>query len=188
MKNGVFWDVTSYGCCIRTEVSEEHSASFIGVTRLGDKTWYIFAACVGCEIPRSRRLEACLQCVSQAHVIRQCRLSASLCSRFTTHASLRTMKKRGHCDNIRMPSSFLCRLARNFYSRDILTRIRDLTLSPFFLEKAKNITELILVSHSLFTTFVCSHISEIRTIIIYLNVLATPGYNHLAALCTKGSR
>jgi hypothetical protein len=34
MKNGVFWDVTPCGSCI-TDVSEERSASFIRVTRIG---------------------------------------------------------------------------------------------------------------------------------------------------------
>jgi hypothetical protein len=35
MKNGVFWDVTPYAL-VRTEVSEELSASFIRVTRIGE--------------------------------------------------------------------------------------------------------------------------------------------------------
>jgi hypothetical protein len=35
MKNGVFWDVTSCGS-LRTDVSEEPSASFIRVTRHGE--------------------------------------------------------------------------------------------------------------------------------------------------------
>jgi hypothetical protein len=35
MKNGVFWDVTPCGS-LRTDVSEELSASFIGVTRIGE--------------------------------------------------------------------------------------------------------------------------------------------------------
>jgi hypothetical protein len=39
---------------VRTDVSEEPSASFIRVTRIGElgttlaATWYLFAACVGC--------------------------------------------------------------------------------------------------------------------------------------------
>jgi hypothetical protein len=35
---------------VRTNVSEELSASFISVTRIGElgATWYFFAACVGC--------------------------------------------------------------------------------------------------------------------------------------------
>jgi hypothetical protein len=39
---------------IRTDISEELSASFIRVTRIGELgttlpvTWYFFAACVGC--------------------------------------------------------------------------------------------------------------------------------------------
>jgi hypothetical protein len=33
MKKGVFWDVTP---CVRTEVSEEFSASFIRVTRISE--------------------------------------------------------------------------------------------------------------------------------------------------------
>jgi hypothetical protein len=32
MKNGVSWDVTD---CVRTDASEELSASFIGVARIG---------------------------------------------------------------------------------------------------------------------------------------------------------
>jgi hypothetical protein len=32
----------------RTDVSEELSASFIGVTRIGELGWYFFAACGGC--------------------------------------------------------------------------------------------------------------------------------------------
>jgi hypothetical protein len=32
----------------RTDVSEELSASFIKVTRIGALVWYFFAACVGC--------------------------------------------------------------------------------------------------------------------------------------------
>jgi hypothetical protein len=35
MKNGVFWDVTPCGS-LRTDVSEELSASFIRVTRIGE--------------------------------------------------------------------------------------------------------------------------------------------------------
>jgi hypothetical protein len=35
MKNGDFWDVTLCGSCVRTEVMEELSASFIRVTRIG---------------------------------------------------------------------------------------------------------------------------------------------------------
>jgi hypothetical protein len=35
MKNGVFWDVTRCGSC-KNDVSEELSASFIGVTRIGE--------------------------------------------------------------------------------------------------------------------------------------------------------
>jgi hypothetical protein len=35
MKNGVFWDVTPCGSC-KTDVSEELSASFIKVTRIGE--------------------------------------------------------------------------------------------------------------------------------------------------------
>jgi hypothetical protein len=34
MKNGIFWDVTPCGCC-KNDVSEELSASFIRVTRIG---------------------------------------------------------------------------------------------------------------------------------------------------------
>jgi hypothetical protein len=38
---------------VRTDVSEERSASFIRVTRIGELgnakfAWYFFAACVGC--------------------------------------------------------------------------------------------------------------------------------------------
>jgi hypothetical protein len=35
---------------LKTDVSEELSASFIRVTRIGElgRTWYFFAACVGC--------------------------------------------------------------------------------------------------------------------------------------------
>jgi hypothetical protein len=35
MKNGVFWDVTPCGSC-KNRVSEEPSASFIRVTRIGE--------------------------------------------------------------------------------------------------------------------------------------------------------
>jgi hypothetical protein len=35
MKNGVFWNVTQCGF-VRTDVSEELSASFISVTRIGE--------------------------------------------------------------------------------------------------------------------------------------------------------
>jgi hypothetical protein len=35
MKNGVFWDVTPCGS-VRTDVSEELSASIIRVTRIGE--------------------------------------------------------------------------------------------------------------------------------------------------------
>jgi hypothetical protein len=35
MKNGVFWDVTPLAL-VRTDVSEEPSASFIRVTRIGE--------------------------------------------------------------------------------------------------------------------------------------------------------
>jgi hypothetical protein len=35
MKNGIFWDVTPCGS-VRTDVSEEPSASFIRVTRIGE--------------------------------------------------------------------------------------------------------------------------------------------------------
>jgi hypothetical protein len=35
MKNGVFWDVR-HVALVRTDVSEELSASFIGVTRIGE--------------------------------------------------------------------------------------------------------------------------------------------------------
>jgi hypothetical protein len=35
MKNGVFWDVTPCGSC-KNRVSDEHSASFIRVTRIGE--------------------------------------------------------------------------------------------------------------------------------------------------------
>jgi hypothetical protein len=35
MKNGVFWDVTPCGSC-KNHVSEEYSASFIRVTRIGE--------------------------------------------------------------------------------------------------------------------------------------------------------
>jgi hypothetical protein len=35
MKNGVFWDVTPRGSC-KNRVSEELSASFIRVTRIGE--------------------------------------------------------------------------------------------------------------------------------------------------------
>jgi hypothetical protein len=35
MKNGVFWDVTPCGF-VRSDVSEELSASFIRVTRIGE--------------------------------------------------------------------------------------------------------------------------------------------------------
>jgi hypothetical protein len=35
MKNGFFWDVMSYGSC-KSDVSEELSASFIKVTRIGE--------------------------------------------------------------------------------------------------------------------------------------------------------
>jgi hypothetical protein len=35
LKNGVFWDVTPCGSC-KTDVSEEPSASFIRVTRIGE--------------------------------------------------------------------------------------------------------------------------------------------------------
>jgi hypothetical protein len=35
MKNAVFWDVTPYGSC-KNHVSEEFSASFIRVTRIGE--------------------------------------------------------------------------------------------------------------------------------------------------------
>jgi hypothetical protein len=35
MKNGVFWDVTPCGS-VKTDVSEELSASFIRVTRIGE--------------------------------------------------------------------------------------------------------------------------------------------------------
>jgi hypothetical protein len=45
MKNGVFWDVTPCGSC-KNNVSEETSASFIRVTRIGEEI--SFAACVGC--------------------------------------------------------------------------------------------------------------------------------------------
>jgi hypothetical protein len=35
MKNGAFWDITPRGSC-KTNVSEELSASFIRVTRIGE--------------------------------------------------------------------------------------------------------------------------------------------------------
>jgi hypothetical protein len=35
MKNGVFWDVIRRVALVRTDVSEELSASFIRVTRIG---------------------------------------------------------------------------------------------------------------------------------------------------------
>jgi hypothetical protein len=58
MKNDVFWDVTPCGSC-KNRVSEELSASFIRVTRIGElgttlavtsnrRTWYFFAPCFGC--------------------------------------------------------------------------------------------------------------------------------------------
>jgi hypothetical protein len=62
MKNGVFWDV-GRASVTRTDVSEELSALFIGITRVDElgplaltsnrrklrrNTWYFFAACVGC--------------------------------------------------------------------------------------------------------------------------------------------
>jgi hypothetical protein len=60
LKNGVFCDVMLCGS-LRTDVSEELSASFIGVTRIGELgttiavtsnrrtlRWYFFSACVGC--------------------------------------------------------------------------------------------------------------------------------------------
>jgi hypothetical protein len=62
---------------------------------------------------------------------------------------------------------FLYKFTAEFYSRDILTRIKNLTFSSSFLEKTKRITAIIFVFHSLFTTFVCTHISKIKTIIIY---------------------
>jgi hypothetical protein len=82
--------------------------------------------------------------------------------------------------------TFLCEFTAELYSRDILTRIKHLTLSHSFLEKANRITGIIFVFHSLFTTFVCTHISKIKTIIVYLTILATPRYNRLVTLCTKG--
>jgi hypothetical protein len=100
--------------------------------------------------------------------------------------SLRKMKKRGHEDYIRIFFPFLYKFTAEFYSRDILTRIKNLTLSSSFLDKRKRITEIIFVFHSLFTTVVCTHISKIKTTIIYQNVLATSAYNRHAALYTKG--
>jgi hypothetical protein len=52
LKNGVFWDVTPCGS-VRTNVSEEPSASFIRVTRIVElgttlAAKNVFAACVGC--------------------------------------------------------------------------------------------------------------------------------------------
>jgi hypothetical protein len=85
--------------------------------------------------------------------------------------SLRKMKERGHDHYIHyLFSSSLHKFTAEFYSRDILTRIKHLTLSSSFLEKTKRITEIICVFHSLFTTVVCTHISKIKTIIIYQNV------------------
>jgi hypothetical protein len=57
MKNGNFWDVMPCGS-VRADVSEEHSASIIGLTRIDElvttlavtsnrRTLYFFAACVG---------------------------------------------------------------------------------------------------------------------------------------------
>jgi hypothetical protein len=41
-----------YVALVRTDVSEERSASFIRVTRIGELgttlAWYFFAACIGC--------------------------------------------------------------------------------------------------------------------------------------------
>jgi hypothetical protein len=36
MKNGVFWDVTPCGSCVRADVPEEPSASIIRVTKIGE--------------------------------------------------------------------------------------------------------------------------------------------------------
>jgi hypothetical protein len=36
MKNAILWDVTPCGYCVRTDVSEELSASIIGVTEIGE--------------------------------------------------------------------------------------------------------------------------------------------------------
>jgi hypothetical protein len=43
MKNGVFWDVRPCGCC-KKDVSEEHSASIIRVTRIGGRRLLVTAS------------------------------------------------------------------------------------------------------------------------------------------------
>jgi hypothetical protein len=47
-KNGVFWDVTQCGS-VRTDDSEEFSASIIRVTRIGELEM-LAIACVGCYL------------------------------------------------------------------------------------------------------------------------------------------
>jgi hypothetical protein len=59
MKNGVFWDVKPLAL-VRISISEERSASFIRVRRIGELgtrltvtkkvTWYFFASWVGCYL------------------------------------------------------------------------------------------------------------------------------------------
>jgi hypothetical protein len=56
MKKGCVLGMLRRVALVRTDISEEFSASFITVTKIGElgttpavtSTWYFFAACVGC--------------------------------------------------------------------------------------------------------------------------------------------